>query len=85
MQAPGIWWHFKSYCVPLLSTRLLEMWLNSLIHMYSVTLDWQWKESTYDIEYALQMTKIANVYLLAILLSPLSLFLVQFELGYILF
>lgn len=46
MQAPGFWWYFKSYCVPPLRTRLLEMCLNSLIHMYSVTVDWQWKEST---------------------------------------
>lgn len=61
------------------------MWLNSLIHMYSVTVDWQWKESTCDCEYALQMTKIDDVYLLAILLSPLLLFLVQYDLWYMLF
>lgn len=79
----GSWQHLKLSCLALgRRTRLLEMGPNSLIRMCSV--NWQWKESTCECEHALQMTKIADVYLLAILLSSLSLFLAQSELWYIL-
>lgn len=54
------------------------MWLNSLIHVFPVTVVCEGRRA--HVAVALQVTKMADVYLVPILLSLLSLFLVHFEL-----